>query len=48
MNTEIIDAGRDMSGGYKVDVSRGENVDHRARSGVPETRLGLVYIGGVT
>ena len=27
MNTEIIDAGRDMSGGYKVDVSRGENVD---------------------
>ena len=27
MNTEIIDAGRDISGGYKVDVSRGENVD---------------------
>ena len=27
MNTEIIDAGRDMSGGYKVDVSRGTNVD---------------------
>jgi hypothetical protein len=27
MNTEIIDAGRDMSGGYKVDVSRGANVD---------------------
>ena len=27
MNTEIIDAGRDMSGGYRVDVSRGENVD---------------------
>jgi len=27
MNSEIIDAGRDMSGGYKVDVSRGENVD---------------------
>ncbi len=23
MNTEIIDAGRDISGGYKVDVSRG-------------------------
>jgi hypothetical protein len=27
MNTEIIDAGRDISGGYKVDVSRGTNVD---------------------
>ena len=27
MNTEIIDAGCDISGGYKVDVSRGENVD---------------------
>ena len=27
MNTEIIDAGRDASGGYKVDVSRGANVD---------------------
>jgi hypothetical protein len=27
MNTEIIDAGRDISGGYKVDVSRGGNVD---------------------
>ncbi len=27
MNTEIIDAGRDTSGGYKVDVSRGTNVD---------------------
>ena len=27
MNTEIIDAGHDMSGGYKVDVSRGTNVD---------------------
>ena len=27
MNTEIIDAGRDVSGGYKVDVSRGTNVD---------------------
>jgi hypothetical protein len=27
MNSEIIDAGRDMSGGYKVDVSRGTNVD---------------------
>ena len=27
MNTQIIDAGRDASGGYKVDVSRGENVD---------------------
>jgi len=27
MNTEIIDAGRDLNGGYKVEVSRGENVD---------------------
>jgi hypothetical protein len=27
MNTEIIDAGREMSGGYKVDVLRGTNVD---------------------
>lgn len=27
MNTEIIDAGRAMSGGYKVDVSRRANVD---------------------
>lgn len=27
MNTEIIDAGRDISGGYKVDVSRGTNED---------------------
>jgi hypothetical protein len=27
MNSEIIDAGRDFSDGYKVDVSRGENVD---------------------
>ena len=27
MNTEIIDAGRDTSGGYKVDVSRGTHVD---------------------
>ena len=27
MNTEIIDAGRDISDGYKVDVSRGTNVD---------------------
>ncbi len=27
MNAEIFDAGRDISGGYKVDVSRGENVD---------------------
>ena len=27
MNTEIIDAGRDISVGYKVDVSRGTNVD---------------------
>ena len=27
MNTEIIDAGRDISGGYKVDVSQSENVD---------------------
>src|SRR6056297_3725915 len=27
MNTEIIDAGRDINGGYKVDVSRGTNVD---------------------
>ena len=27
MNTEIIDFGRDISGGYKMDVSRGENVD---------------------
>lgn len=27
MNTEIIDAGRDMSGGYNVDVSRGTNAD---------------------
>jgi len=27
MNTEIIDAGRDMNGGYKADVSRGTNVD---------------------
>ncbi|MEM9477930.1 MAG: hypothetical protein AAGA71_21820, partial [Pseudomonadota bacterium] len=27
MNSEIIDAGRDMSGGYKVDVSRGGCVD---------------------
>ena len=27
MNTEIIDAGRDMNGGYKVDVLRGTNVD---------------------
>ncbi len=27
MNTEITDAGRDMSGGCKVDVSRGTNVD---------------------
>ena len=27
MNTETIDAGRDISGGYKVDVSRGTNVD---------------------
>ncbi|MGJ8606188.1 MAG: hypothetical protein ACSHXH_18910, partial [Marivita sp.] len=27
MNTQIIDAGRNASGGYKVDVSRGENVD---------------------
>jgi hypothetical protein len=27
MNTEIIDAGRGISGGYKVDVSRGTNVD---------------------
>ncbi len=27
MNTEIIDAGREISGGYKVDVSRGTNVD---------------------
>ena len=27
MNTEIIDTGRDISGGYKVDVSRGTNVD---------------------
>tara|TARA_R110000787_G_scaffold108759_5_gene217207 strand:+ start:2236 stop:2505 length:270 start_codon:yes stop_codon:yes gene_type:complete len=27
MNTDIIDAGRDISGGYKVDVSRGANVD---------------------
>ena len=27
MNTEIIDAGRDINGGYKVDVSRGSNVD---------------------
>ena len=27
MNTEINDAVRDMSGSYKVDVSRGENVD---------------------
>ena len=27
MNTQIIDTGRNASGGYKVDVSRGENVD---------------------
>ena len=27
MNTQIIDSGRNASGGYKVDVSRGENVD---------------------
>lgn len=27
MSTEIIDAGRDANGGYKVDVSRGTNVD---------------------
>jgi hypothetical protein len=27
MNTQIIDAGRDANGGYKVDVSRGTNVD---------------------
>lgn len=27
MNTEFIDAGRDVSGIYKVDVSRGENMD---------------------
>lgn len=27
MNTEIIDAGRDINGGYKMDVSRGSNVD---------------------
>lgn len=27
MNTEIIDAGRYASGGYKVDVSRGAKVD---------------------
>jgi hypothetical protein len=27
MNTEIIDAGRDINGGYKVDVSRGTNVN---------------------
>jgi hypothetical protein len=27
MSTEIIDAVHDTSGGYKVDVSRGENVD---------------------
>lgn len=27
MNTEIIEAGRDISRGYKVDVSRGENVN---------------------
>lgn len=27
MNTEIINAGRDISSGYKVDVSRGTNVN---------------------
>ena len=27
MNTETIDTGRDTSGGYRVDVSRGTNVD---------------------
>ena len=27
MNTEIVEAGRDTSGGYKVDMSRGANVD---------------------
>jgi hypothetical protein len=26
MNTEIIDAGRDINGGYKADVSRGTNL----------------------
>jgi hypothetical protein len=29
MNTEIIDAGRDISGGYKVDVSRGDECGPR-------------------
>ena len=31
MNTQNIDAGRNASGGYKVDVSRGENVDRALR-----------------
>jgi len=26
MNTQLVDAGRDASGGYKVDATRGERV----------------------
>ena len=26
MNTQLVDAGRDASGGYKVDMTRGEQV----------------------
>ena len=38
MNMQVLDARRDLSGGYKVDVTRGERVGRVSSECIPTAR----------